>query len=196
MTLAWGRKVSGRNAGTDIVAIMHVADATESETHPMRLDDPVDAGIVREVSRDARATLADSSKAVGLSVSAVQTRLRRLESRGVIVGYRAVLDAEAIGRPLSAFIEITPLDPGQPDNAPELLEHLTAIEACHSIAGDASYMLFVRVATPRDLEALIRDIRQAAAVNTRTTVVLQTFYEHRPIAPADQAEAENPPKGG
>ena len=175
---------------------MHGADTTESETHPMRLDDPVDAGIVRAVSRDARATLADISKAVGLSVSAVQTRLRRLESRGVIVGYRAVLDAEAIGRPLSAFIEITPLDPGQPDNAPELLEHLTAVEACHSIAGDASYMLFVRVATPRDLEALIRDIRQAAAVNTRTTVVLQTFYEHRPIAPPDQAEAENPPKGG
>jgi Lrp/AsnC family leucine-responsive transcriptional regulator len=175
---------------------MHAADATESEAHPMRLDDPVDAGIVREVSRDARATLADISKAVGLSVSAVQTRLRRLESRGVIVGYRAVLDAEAVGRPLSAFIEITPLDPGQPDNAPELLEHLTAIEACHSIAGDASYMLFVRVATPRDLEALIREIRQAAAVNTRTTVVLQTFYEHRPIAPADQAEAENRPKDG
>jgi Lrp/AsnC family leucine-responsive transcriptional regulator len=57
-------------------------------------------------------------------------------------------------------------------------------------------MLFVRVATPRDLEALIREIRQAAAVNTRTTVVLQTFYEHRPIAPADQAEAENRPKDG
>ena len=56
-------------------------------------------------------------------------------SRGIIVGYRAVLDAEAIGRPLSAFIEITPLDPAQPDNAPELLEHLTAIEACHSDRG-------------------------------------------------------------
>jgi Lrp/AsnC family leucine-responsive transcriptional regulator len=191
-----GRKVSGPGGGPDIVAIMHAADATESETHPARLDDPVDAGIVREVSRDARATLADISKAVGLSVSAVQTRLRRLESRGVIVGYRAVVDAEAVGRPLSAFIEITPLDPGQPDTAPELLEHLTAIEACHSIAGDASYMLFVRVATPRDLEALIRDIRQAAAVNTRTTVVLQTFYEHRPIAPPIPVEAENPPKGG
>jgi Lrp/AsnC family leucine-responsive transcriptional regulator len=148
------------------------------------LDDAIDAGIVRAVSNDARATLADLSAAVGLSVSAVQTRLRRLETRGVITGYRALVDAEAVGKPLAAFVEITPLDPAQPDNAPELLEHLTEIEACHSIAGQASYMLFVRVATPRHLEALIRDIRAAAQVNTRTTVVLQTFYENRPILPA------------
>jgi len=148
------------------------------------LDDEIDSRIVRAVSLDARATLAALSEAVGLSVSAVQTRLRRLESRGVITGYRALLDAEAVGKPLAAFVEITPLDPAQPDNAPELLEHLTEIEACHSIAGDASYMLFVRVASPRHLEALLRDIRAAASVNTHTTVVLQTFYENRPILPA------------
>ncbi|EIC07994.1 MAG: AsnC family transcriptional regulator [Microbacterium sp. 69-7] len=128
-------------------------------------------------------TLADLSAAVGLSVSAVQARLKRLESREVITGYRALVDADAAGRPLAAFIEITPLDPAQPDNAPELLEHLDAIEACHSIAGDASYMLFARVASPRALEDLVRDIRLAASVRTRTTVVLQTFYEHRPIVP-------------
>lgn len=147
------------------------------------MDDSVDRAILAEISRDGRATLAQLSETVGLSVSAVQSRLRRLETRGVITGYRAVLDPEQVGAPLSAFIEITPLDPAQPDDAPELLEHLTAIEACHSIAGDASYMLFVRVATPRDLEELVRDIRLAANVNTRTTVVLQTYYEHRPIIP-------------
>ncbi|MGZ0711817.1 Lrp/AsnC family transcriptional regulator (plasmid) [Coraliomargarita sp. W4R53] len=148
---------------------------------PSRLEDPIDLRIVREMSGNGRATLADLSEATGLSVSAVQARLRRLEGRGVITGYRAIVDAEAVGRPLSAFIEITPLDPAQPDNAPELLEHLSAIEACHSTAGDAAYMLFVRVPTPRDLETLIREIRGAASVNTRTTVVLQTFYENRPV---------------
>ncbi len=155
-----------------------------SERGPGRLDDDIDEGIVREVSRNARATLAELSAAVGLSVSAVQTRLRRLEARGVITGYRALVDAEAVGKPLAAFVEITPLDPAQPDNAPELLEHLTEIEACHSIAGDASYILFVRVASPRHLETLIRDIRTAASVRTRTTIVLQTFYENRPVLPA------------
>lgn len=151
---------------------------------PARLDDDIDAAIVRAVLKDARATLADLSAAVGLSVSAVQARLRRLETRGVIAGYRALVDAEAVGKPLAAFVEITPLDPAQPDNAPELLEHLAEIEACHSVAGDAAYMLLVRVASPRHLEALVRDIRSAASVNTRTTVVLQTFYENRPILPA------------
>jgi Lrp/AsnC family leucine-responsive transcriptional regulator len=151
---------------------------------PARVDDPIDLSIVREVSLDARATLADLSSATGLSISAVQTRVRRLESQGVIKGYRAAVDAEAVGKPLAAFVEITPLNPAQPDNAPELLEHLSEIEACHSIAGDASYMLFVRVTSPRHLETLIRDIRLAASVNTRTTVVLQTFYENRPLLPA------------
>ncbi|WP_404475072.1 Lrp/AsnC family transcriptional regulator [Microbacterium aerolatum] len=146
------------------------------------MEDAVDRRIIAEISRDARATLAQLSDAVGLSTSAVQSRLRRLESRGVIIGYRPMLDAEALGKPLSAFIEITPLDPGQPDNAPELLEHLVEIEACHSIAGDASYMLFVRVASPRALEQLVGDIRGIANVSTRTTVVLQTYYENRPIA--------------
>ncbi|GAB3595339.1 Lrp/AsnC family transcriptional regulator [Microbacterium tumbae] len=149
------------------------------------MDDRVDRALLIEISRDARATLAQLSEAVGLSTSAVQSRLKRLESRGVISGYRALIDAERVGKPLSAFIEITPLDPAQPDNAPELLEHLDAIEACHSIAGDASYILFVRVASPRALEGLIRDIRLAANVSTRSTVVLQTFYEHRPVIPAE-----------
>ncbi|GEP47028.1 putative transcriptional regulatory protein [Microbacterium saccharophilum] len=161
---------------------MSTPDQPHAETG--HLDDEIDVQIVREVSRDGRATLAHLSAAVGLSVSAVQTRLRRLEARGAIRGYRAVVDPDAVGRPLAAFIEITPLDPAQPDNAPEMLEHLDAIEACHSIAGAASYMLFVRVAAPRDLEVLIRDIRQAASVSTRTTVVLQTFFENRPIEPA------------
>lgn len=145
------------------------------------MDDPVDHAILSEISRDGRATLAQLSDTVGLSTSAVQSRLRRLESRGVITGYRAVLDAELVGKPLSAFIEITPIDPGQPDNAPELLEGLDEIEACHSIAGEASYMLLVRVAGPRALERLVNDIRAVANVRTRTTIVLQTYYENRPI---------------
>ncbi len=144
----------------------------------------MDVRLATEVSHDPRATLAQLSERVGLSVSAVQARLRKLESSGVITGYQAILDPEAIGKPLAAFIELTPLDPRQPDNAPELLQSITAIEACHSVAGDSSYMLFVRVASPKALEALVNEVRQVASVSTRTTVVLQTFYEHRPMLPA------------
>ncbi|OZB86449.1 MAG: AsnC family transcriptional regulator, partial [Microbacterium sp. 14-71-5] len=55
------------------------------------MDDPVDLAILAAISQDGRATLAHLSETVGLSVSAVQARLRRLESRGVISGYRPVI---------------------------------------------------------------------------------------------------------
>jgi Lrp/AsnC family leucine-responsive transcriptional regulator len=117
----------------------------------------------------------------------VQARVRRLESDGVIRGYSALVDAEAIGLPLAALIAITPLDPAQPDDAPAQLAGLPEIEACHSVAGDDAYVLFVRVASPSALEALIREIRMRANVSTRTTVVLQTFFD-RPAVPRVEPE--------
>jgi Lrp/AsnC family leucine-responsive transcriptional regulator len=57
--------------------------------------------------------------------------------------------------------------------------HLPEIEACHSVAGDDAYVLYVRVTSPTALEHLIREIRRRANVSTRTTVVLQTFFERR-----------------
>jgi Lrp/AsnC family transcriptional regulator, leucine-responsive regulatory protein len=112
--------------------------------------------------------------------------VRRLESGGVIRGSTALVDAESVGLPLAALIAITPLDPAQPDDAPERLAGLPEIEACHSVAGEDAYVLFVRVASPTALEGLIRDIRRRANVSTRTTVVLQTFFE-RPAAPRETA---------
>lgn len=121
----------------------------------------------------------DLAKETGLSVSAVHQRVRRLEKRGAIRGFAALLDPDEIGLPLTAFISIKPIDPGAPDDAPKLLAHLDAIEACHSVAGEENYILKVRVATPGALEELLKQIRSAANVNTRTTVVLSTPYEGR-----------------
>jgi Lrp/AsnC family leucine-responsive transcriptional regulator len=143
------------------------------------LSDVIDRQIAAALVDDGRSTLKTLAELTGLSVSAVQARVRRLEADGVIRGYAALLDAEAIGLPLAALIAITPLDPAQPDDAPERLAGLTEIEACHSVAGDHAYVLFVRVATPTALEELIRQIRKRANVSTRTTVVLQTFFERR-----------------
>jgi Lrp/AsnC family leucine-responsive transcriptional regulator len=143
------------------------------------LTDPIDRRIAAALLTDGRSTLKALAEITGLSVSAVQARVRRLEANGTIRGYTALLDAEAIGLPLAALIAITPLDPGQPDDAPEMLAGLSEIEACHSVAGDDAYVLFVRVASPTALEQLIREIRKRANVSTRTTVVLQTFFERR-----------------
>jgi Lrp/AsnC family leucine-responsive transcriptional regulator len=127
--------------------------------------------------------LAHLASAAGLSVSAVQARVRRLESRGVVSGYSARLNPEALGNMLSAFVAITPLDPSQPDDAPARLEHIPEIEACHSVAGEESYVLLVRVASARALEDLLQRIRTAANVRTRSTIILQTFYTGRDYIP-------------
>lgn len=147
-----------------------------------QLDD-VDRILVRELIADGRATLAHLAAASGLSVSAVQSRVRRLESRGVITGYTARVNPEAIGHMLSAFVAITPLDLSQPDDAPARLRHLTEIESCHSVAGEESYVLLVRVASARALEGLLQRIRTVANVRTRSTIILQTFYDDQVSVP-------------
>ncbi len=141
-----------------------------------------DREIVRLLSRDGRMSYTDLAKAAGLSTSAVHQRVRRLEQRGVLQGYRAVVAGEAVDLPLMAFVSVTPLDPAAPDDAPDRLAGLPEIEACHSVAGEESYILKVRVATPSALEDLLARIRAAANVRTRTTVVLSTPYEGRPPA--------------
>ncbi|MGU3500159.1 Lrp/AsnC family transcriptional regulator [Mycobacterium sp. C31M] len=145
--------------------------------------DEIDRLLVRELVADGRATLAHLAAAAGLSVSAVQSRVRRLESREVILGYTARVNPETVGRMLSAFVAITPLDPSQPDDAPSRLRHIDEIESCHSVAGEESYVLLVRVASARALEDLLQRIRTAANVRTRSTIILQTFYDSRVYLP-------------
>jgi Lrp/AsnC family transcriptional regulator, leucine-responsive regulatory protein len=142
--------------------------------------DAVDRRLVRELAADGRASYTDLAERVGLSVSAAHQRVRRLEQRGVIRGYGARVDPDALGLPLTAFVSVKPIDPAEPDDVPERLAGLLAIEACHSVAGDESYILKVRVGGPGELETLLQEIRAKANVSTRTTVVLSTPYEDRP----------------
>ncbi len=141
----------------------------------------IDRQIVSLLGTDGRMSYTDLGKATGLSTSAVHQRVRRLESRGVIRGYAAVVDAGSVGLSLTAFISIRPIDPAAPDDAPERLRGLTEIESCYSVAGDESYILVVHVAAPGDLETLLARIRAEANVSTRTTIVLSTPYERRTL---------------
>jgi Lrp/AsnC family transcriptional regulator, leucine-responsive regulatory protein len=129
---------------------------------------------------DGRMSFTELARRTGLSVSAAQQRVRRLEQRGVIQRYSAVISPEEIGLPLTAFVSLKPFDPASPDDAPDRLAHLGAIEACHSVAGDENYILKVRVGSPRDLEDLLQEIRAVANVATHTTIVLSTPFENRP----------------
>lgn len=146
----------------------------------LRLVEDLDQRIVQLLLQDGRMSYTDLGKATGLSTSAVHQRVRRLEQRGVIRGYTAIVDPDAVELALTAFISVKPFDPSAPDDTPERLSGLPEIEACHSVAGDENYILKVRVGAPGDLEDLLARIRSAAGVSTRTTVVLSTPYEARP----------------
>ena len=148
----------------------------------MSLVEDLDRRILTLLATDGRMSFTDLGKATGLSTSAVHQRVKRLEQRGLIKGYGATIDYDQVGMPLTAFISIRPIDPSQPDDSPDRLRGITEIESCWSVAGDESYILKVRVGTPSDLEDLLARVRAAANVSTRTTIVLSTPYETRPVS--------------
>lgn len=109
-------------------------------------------------------------------MSAVQSRVQKLEKRGVIKGYRAVLDYELCGLPISAFVSVTPLDYSQEADIPGKLHELEGVVSCYSIAGAPSFMLVVRVSSPSKLEELLNRIHRTVPVSTESTVILQTYF--------------------
>jgi Lrp/AsnC family leucine-responsive transcriptional regulator len=143
--------------------------------------DERDLAIIAALQEDARATYADVGARVGLSASAVHDRVRKLEHRGVIRGYRAVVDPQALGLFVTALIAASPLDPQQPDDLPERVRGFPEVEDCLSVAGDANYVLKVRTRTTGELEDLIRRLREKAGVSTKTTIALSIPFEDRPL---------------
>lgn len=141
----------------------------------------MDRRILSLLAADGRISFTDIGRATGLSTSAAQQRVRRLEQRGVITGYSARIDPAALGRLLTAFVAVQPFDASQPDDTPERLHHIPEIVSCYSVAGDANYLLMVQCETPADLERLLAEIRSAGRVSTHTTLVLSVPFADRPV---------------
>ena len=95
----------------------------------------LDRQILALLARDGRMSYTDIGKETGLSTSAAQQRVRRLEQRGIIKGYSAVLDTSELGLMVTAFVAVKPFDPSQPDDAPDRLRHLSEVISCYSVAG-------------------------------------------------------------
>ena len=140
----------------------------------------IDRAIVGALTADGRLSYTDLAERVGLSVSAVHQRVRRLEQRGVIKGYTRQGLVRGAGPAADRVRGDPPVRPVAARRRPERLAHLAEIDSCYSVAGEDFYLLLVRVASPADLERLLQEIRTAANVTTRTTVVLSTPYENRP----------------
>ena len=146
----------------------------------MAFMEKLDRRILALLARDGRMSYTDIGKETGLSTSAAQQRVRRLEQRGVIKGYTAILDSAELGLMVTAFVAIKPFDPGQADDAPERLQDIPEVISCYSVAGEASYLLKVQASSMSHLESLLARIRSAGKVSTHTTTVLSIPYEDRP----------------
>jgi Lrp/AsnC family transcriptional regulator, leucine-responsive regulatory protein len=155
-------------------------------TSDARLD-PTDGRIVEVLQRDGRRSYADIGAEVGMSGPSAHERVKKLEARGVIAGYGALVDPASVGLGVVAFMWITQA-PGS--LAIDLSDQFAAIaeaEACHRIAGEADYLLKIRAASSHDLERVVRRVQVIDHVyRTVTEVAFSTAFEGRPL-PVDRA---------
>ncbi|HET7481330.1 MAG TPA: AsnC family transcriptional regulator [Actinomycetota bacterium] len=152
--------------------------------------DAKDRAIVVLLEQDARMGYAEIGTRVGLAASSVHDRVRKLEKAGVIAGYRAEVDMEAVGLPITAIVSLA-LRPSSPTDIPSRVAEFPLVESCYSVAGDNSYALVVRAPSTRALEELLDALRGKLEVVTRATIVLSTPFERRPMVASGVAEEES-----
>ncbi|MBL8217930.1 MAG: Lrp/AsnC family transcriptional regulator [Bryobacterales bacterium] len=138
--------------------------------------DSIDREAIRILSERGRATWAELAERLKLSPPAAAERVRKLEERGVIKGYTAILDPEALGLSLTAFIAVTLHDHGHRHRFIEVITGIPEIEECHHVAGDYDFLLKVRCRGTRELDRLLTEELKdkAGAGRTHTTIVLST----------------------
>jgi Lrp/AsnC family leucine-responsive transcriptional regulator len=145
--------------------------------------DTLDERILSELQNNGRLTMKALAERVGLSSPAMIERVRRLEERGVLSGYRAVVDPSAIGRPLTAMISID-VDRRHQDVLLNRLRSEPSVESCHRVTGEHSYLVKVHVSSTDELELLIDELADAGATCS-TSVVLSTPIEGAPVVPPE-----------
>ena len=143
--------------------------------------DDTNRRLLVELQTDARLSLAELGRRVGLSSPAVAERLLRHERQGVIRGYHATVDAAALGYPLSAIIRIRPA-PRQIHKVAELVRSIPEIVECHRITGEDCYLATAHVRSVTHLEEIIDQL--VTFGQTTTSIVQSSPVPPRGIEPA------------
>lgn len=142
--------------------------------------DAIDRRLVELLRGNARLSYAELGRQVGLSAPSVHERVGKLESTGVIQGYRADVRPDAIGLGVTAIIGVVQNSQAGFDDVVEALRQRPEIESCYFVAGEESFLLKARVGTIAQLEELIVRLNRTPGVSsTRTTIALSTKWEHR-----------------
>jgi Lrp/AsnC family leucine-responsive transcriptional regulator len=141
--------------------------------------DDTDVSILELLQDNARISQADVARAVGLAPSAVLERIRKLEARGVIRGYAALVDPHVVEQSMLAFIAVRSAEgPGDSRVAVALAQCPEVLEV-HHVAGEDCYLLKVRARDAEHVGQLLRLRfgRIPGVVSTKTTIVLETVKE-------------------
>ena len=127
--------------------------------------DAVDTRILKALAEDARISVADIARIVGLSAPSVSERIRRLEESGVIEGYTVRINAPGIGLPIAAWLRVRPL-PGELAHVADILRDLPEIVECDRVTGDDCFIAKAHVRSMEHLEKIIDRIIPFAMTNT------------------------------
>ena len=141
--------------------------------------DARDTQILSILQRDARTSNAEIGRELGIAPSGVLERLRKLERRGVLRGYTARIDPEAVGVGLLAYVFVQADDRAGEENSGAQLARLPEVQEVHHIAGEDCYLVKVRCGSTAALGRLLQEKFGAipSVRRTRTTIVLGTLKE-------------------
>ncbi|MBE2320811.1 Lrp/AsnC family transcriptional regulator [Solirubrobacter sp. CPCC 204708] len=136
----------------------------------------IDNHIIRELVRNGRAPFAQIAQEVGLSAHAVAERVRRLEARGVIRGYTALIDQGELGRSLGAYIDVRLAPTTDPDTFERLARSLPATRSIAFVTGRFDYIVQLACEDAADLDQTVRELRSRGGVAaTETRIVMRTI---------------------
>jgi Lrp/AsnC family transcriptional regulator, leucine-responsive regulatory protein len=141
--------------------------------------DAVDTRILDALVADARISVADLARLVGLSAPSVAERIRRLEEAGVIEGYTLTINPKALGLPIAAWLRIRPV-PGQLQKVAALLRALPEIVECDRVTGEDCFIARAHLPSVEELEKLIDQIIPYAMTNSS---IIQSSSVRRRLPP-------------
>lgn len=141
--------------------------------------DRLDRKILSAMTRDATQSYAQLGQKVGLSAPAVHERVKRLRASRVIRATSVLLDGKAVGKPLLVFVHVATQNWGHSQALESLAQH-PEFEEMHSVTGDTSIILKVRLADSNALEALLRQIHALESVISTKTFMALSSYVERP----------------
>lgn len=140
--------------------------------------DPIDHKLLELLQKNARAKLNEMAQALGLTIPTISERIQKLEERGYIQGYTAILNAKKLGKDITAFITVYIDSSKHYQMFMERARETDEILECHSVTGEGSHLLKVLAENTNALEKLLSRIQSWPGVlSTKTSVVLSTIKE-------------------